>query len=196
MKGFARRVRQSGFLAGLLAVGLLAAGPVLAQDDDASEDKIAVADFRLKDLSGKQVSLHSRLKEGPVLISFWATWCKPCLQEMPHLDDINETWSERGLTTFAISIDKPRSQSKVRSYVNSKKFKFDVLLDPNEEAFRRMQGQSVPYVVLLKPDGEAQYVKVGYRPGDEKTLEAEIVKLLGEPEGEASEEGNTEEGES
>ena len=167
MKGFVRRLTESGLLAGLLAVGILAAGPVLAQDDDASEDKIAVADFRLKDLKGKQVTLHERLKQGPVLISFWATWCKPCLQEMPHLDDINDTWSERGLTTFAISIDKPRSQSKVRSYIQSKRYKFDVLLDPNEEAFRRMQGQSVPYVVLLKPDGEAQYVKVGYRPGDE-----------------------------
>ena len=92
------------------------------------------------------------------------------------------------------------NQSDIYGFVEIEEIVFGeksaIVLDPNEEAFRRMQGQSVPYVVLLKPDGEAQYVKVGYRPGDEKTLEAEIVKLLGEPEGEASEEGNTEEGES
>jgi peroxiredoxin len=137
-----------------------------------------VADFRLKALDGTQVSLHERLDRGPVLISFWATWCKPCLQEMPHLDEIAARYRERGLSVFAISIDQPRSHNRVRSYMQSHKYSFDVLLDPNQDAYRKLNGQSVPYVLLLDPNGEVAYVKLGYRPGDEKILEDAISALF------------------
>ncbi len=168
------RTAATVLMTGSLLLGAAVAG---SSRTDAEQSK-AVADFTLKDLDGKSASLYENLDTGPVLISFWATWCKPCLQEMPHLDEIAAKYDEHGLTTFAISIDKPRNKSRVRSYIKSKKYGFRTLLDPNQDAYRGLQGQSVPYVLLLDGSGEVVYVKVGYRPGDEKKLEEAIATLL------------------
>jgi peroxiredoxin len=143
-----------------------------------AEERMATADFRLKNLEGRSVSLHQSLADGPVLIAFWATWCKPCLQELPRLSEMTPQWSEKGLTVQAISIDKARSHGRVRSYAHSQDFAFDVLLDPNQEAFRKLQGSSVPFLVLLDSTGEKRLVKVGYRPGDEHSIAAAVDSLF------------------
>jgi peroxiredoxin len=175
-------VRRTLFTLALSAL-TVAFGPAPARCDEESHAR-KVADFRLKALDGTQVSLHERLDRGPVLISFWATWCKPCLQEMPHLDEIAKQYREKGLSVFAISIDQPRSHNRVRSYMQSHKYTFDVLLDPNQDAYRKLNGQSVPYVLVLDTSGEAAYVKLGYRPGDEKILEESIAALFDGADGE------------
>jgi peroxiredoxin len=144
-----------------------------------SDTRKSVANFTLKNLDEKPSALYDLLAQGPVLISFWATWCKPCLQEMPHLSDVAKAYEGHGLTTLAISIDEPRNKSRVRSYIQSKHFAFQTLLDPNQDAYRKLQGQSVPYVLLLDKTGQVSYAKVGYRPGDEATLESAVKKLLG-----------------
>ncbi len=164
---------RTGRMLLLVGLGLLAAAPIHAQDNAP-----AVPDFRLKNLDGKSISLHESLATGPVLVSFWATWCKPCLQEMPHLNDIHAEFSEQGLQVFLITIDLPRNHNRVRSYVRSHDYDFEVLLDPNKDAFRKLHGQSVPYVVLLRQDGKPAYVKLGYRAGDEKDLAKAIEELL------------------
>lgn len=174
MRSGSRWLRPAGVGAPVL-LAIACAYVSLASADDAP---IAVADFSLKSIAGGDVSLHESLAKGPVLITFWATWCKPCLQELPKLDAMWADWSEQGLTTFAVSIDKPRSHGRVRAYTRSAGFGFDVLLDPNQEAFRKLQGQSVPYLVLLDSSGDAAYTKVGYRPGDEKALAEAVDALL------------------
>ena len=166
------RVFQLAALAGVFVLSITAGG-VRAEEQDA-----AVADFTLKTLKGETMSLHEELDRGPVLVSFWATWCKPCKQEMPHLVDLHDSFAEKGLTVMAVSIDQPRSAAQVRKYVNSEKFPFAVLLDPNKDAFRKLQGQSVPYLVLLDATGDPTYVKSGYRPGDEKHLEEAVAALF------------------
>jgi peroxiredoxin len=158
----------------LASLGALATIPVALADDEAK----TVPNFTLQDIEGKDHSLYASLEAGPVLVSFWATWCKPCKQEMPHLEEIYQTYADQGLSVYAVSIDKPRNKSRVRSEIQAKKFTFTTLLDPNQDAFRKLQGQSVPYVMLLGPDGEPAYVKMGYRPGDEKALEEAVRTLL------------------
>lgn len=177
-------------LAALAAFSLFLSQPGRSEEAAGSapeETKKSAPNFTLKDLDEKPVALYDLLEKGPVLVSFWATWCKPCLQEMPHLSDLAKTFETNGLTTVAISIDEPRNKSRVRTHVQSKDYAFRTLLDPNQEAYRKLQGQSVPYVLLLDQQGHAAYVKVGYRPGDEATLEAAVRDLLHLPEGNTKE---------
>ncbi len=141
--------------------------------------RAAVApDFTLEDLNGDLFTLSDHLGEGPVLISFWATWCKPCKDELPHLQDLFEEYSDRGLTLITISADSPKTQAKVRPYVRSKGYTFPVLLDPDQEVLQLFQGTTLPLRVLIDREGNIVDTHQGYNPGDEVALEREIVELL------------------
>jgi cytochrome c biogenesis protein CcmG/thiol:disulfide interchange protein DsbE len=138
--------------------------------------------FRAVDLDGEKVVLEDFLGRGPVLVQFWATWCKPCLKEMPYIQRMHEAYAERGLTVLSVATDSPKTQSRVKREVRGKKFTFRVLLDPAEELLRQLQGREVPYVVVIDAEGSFRYRHSKYRPGDEKKLEEIVVALLGEPE--------------
>jgi len=101
-------------------------------------------DFSLKDLKGKTVKLSDQLENGPVLIDFWATYCKSCLHEMPLLNEILKKYRDRGLQMLAISTDSPKSAAKVRPYINSSDYEFTVLLDSKQEVRRLFGGTATP----------------------------------------------------
>ncbi|MFH1679151.1 MAG: redoxin domain-containing protein, partial [Candidatus Eisenbacteria bacterium] len=90
-------------------------------------------DFTLENIEGKSINLAKTLEKGPVILDFWALWCKPCLQALPGTDEIARRYKEKGLTVLTINTDSPRSLAKVRSYVKSKGFSFEVLLDSNNQ---------------------------------------------------------------
>jgi peroxiredoxin len=138
--------------------------------------------FRAVDLKGEKVMLEDFLGSGPVIVQFWATWCKPCLKEMPYIQRMYEEHAERGLTVLSVSIDEPKLQSRVKREVRSRKFTFRVLLDPARDILRMLQGSDVPYLVVIDADGQYRYRHAGYRPGDEKELEKIVVGLLGDAE--------------
>lgn len=137
-------------------------------------------DFILKDLEGKQVKLSEVLKNGPVLIDFWATWCKPCLEELPAVEDIYRKYRDRGLQVIAISLDNTKSRSRVKPYVKSQGYEFIVLLDETSEVRKLYGGTEMPYTVLIHPDGTIVYSHLGFSPGDEKKLEEAVAKLIQE----------------
>ena len=135
----------------------------------------AVPDWTLEDIAGNRVGLHEQLDKGPVLVSFWALWCAPCLKELPHLDKLA---AEQGgeLTVLAINIDSPRSVHKVPSYVSTKGYEhLTVLLDTAGDVQRKMQvGGTMPFLMLLDAQGREAYRHVGYREGDEIVLGEEV----------------------
>ena len=92
-------------------LALLVASPVPAAD--------IAPDFNLRSPEGKRVHLKSLLEEGPVLLDFWATWCKPCIKAMPKLQEIYDQYSERGLTVIGVNEDGPRGQSKVKPFLRA-----------------------------------------------------------------------------
>jgi peroxiredoxin len=150
-----------------------------------------VPNFKVKNLAGKSVELSDFTARGPVLIDFWATWCKPCLRELPHVEALREEFGEQGLQVLAVSVDQTRSLSKVKSYVKTHKYGFEVLLDPNQRLLRQLKGTTVPYVLLVSPEGERLFTHTGYREGDEKQLKEVIASVMadfsagGEEDGEA-----------
>jgi peroxiredoxin len=147
----------------------------------------AAPDFTLQNLDGKPMSLAKALEKGPVILDFWALWCKPCLQALPGTDELARRFADRGLTVFAINTDSPRSIAKVRSYAKSMGFSFEVLLDPNSDMLRLYRFSRIPQLFLIAPDGKIAFSKLGYSPGQEKLLAHEIEKVLpAEPEAEGS----------
>ena len=132
----------------------------------------------LKMLNGKSTDVSSFLEDGPILINFWATWCAPCIKEMKYLDKFNKKYAESGFQVVSINTDTPRSLSKVKSFVKSRGYSFELLMDPKSEFIRKAGGKVLPFLLLVNTDGTIFKRHMGYSPGDEITLEKEIGELI------------------
>jgi peroxiredoxin len=154
---------------------------VLAQNED-DQNKMVFQNFILENLDGDFIELEEEIGEGPVLLSFWATWCKPCKEELKEYNKLFRKYSDSGLKIFAISIDNEKSIAKVKPYARTNDFQFTVLLDPNSEAARMYYAQMVPYSVILNKSGEIIYSHLGYKKGDELEIDRIISKLVSKQE--------------
>ena len=116
-------------------------------DNDADVEK---ADFSLKDLKGKKVTL-SELRGKIVVVNFWATWCQPCMQEMPDLDRLYTHFEPQGLVVLSITDDQP---FKVSSYVNTANYHPPVLLDPEGKVSKQFHVEGIPRTFIFNRDGK------------------------------------------
>ncbi len=135
-------------------------------------------DFTLEDLDGNDVELFKEVGDGPILLSFWATWCKPCLEELNEYKQIYNEYKDQGFKMYAISTDDENSVAKVKPLVKSKGYNFPVLLDTNSDAVRLYYAQSVPYSVILNKQGMIIYSHLGYMKGDEVKVKQIIVSEI------------------
>jgi cytochrome c biogenesis protein CcmG/thiol:disulfide interchange protein DsbE len=153
---------------------------ILAVQSARAQSGREAPDFTLEDLDGDWVSLQDVVGDGPLLISFWATWCRPCLEELRELQILFEEYEPRGLTMLAISTDSERSIAKVKPLVRSKGYTFCVLLDTNSDVARLYYAQNIPYTVIIDSAGSIVYTHMGYRKGDELEVREVIDGLLGD----------------
>ena len=148
-----------------------------AQKEHATSSK-KIPSVVLKDLKGKSVNTAEMGFEGPVVISFWATWCSPCKKELNTIHELYPDWQdETGVTLVAVSIDDEKTKARVSVYANGKAWDYKILLDPNGDFKRAMGVNNVPHTFLIDSDGNIVYSHNNYAPGDEDQLFEEILKL-------------------
>jgi len=104
--------------------------------------------------------------------------CEPCKKEMKFLNEFHRKYSEYDFKVISINMDSPRSMSKVKKYVKSSKYEFDVLVDPRMSLFKKMGGSIMPFVVVVDNKGVVTNKHIGYNLGDEVALEEEIKVLI------------------
>lgn len=115
----------------------------------------------------------------PIVISFWATWCKPCIKELNTIAEEYEDWvEETGVKIIAVSIDDSRNMSKVKPKVNAEMWEYEIYCDPNRDFARAMGVSSVPHTFLLNADKEIIWQHKGYVDGDEIELYEKIEELV------------------
>jgi peroxiredoxin len=154
------------FVTCALAVGV----PAFAADK--------ATDFTLRDVNGQDVHL-SQYQGKVVVLSFWATWCGPCKEEMPHLQKLYADHGNDGLVVLSISTDDARSASKVKPYIMSMGYTFPVLLDKEASVIGTYNpSKTLPFTVVIDRSGNVVHVASGYNPGDEVGLTKEIEPLL------------------
>lgn len=165
-------------LASVLTVGLSMSGcssdstpPTPTHDTNVGN---LAPDFQFYDSQERLVSL-SDLRGKPVVLNFWATWCGPCVYEMPYLQQVYEEWSDRGLVLLTINMGGTSSQ--VEEFLQSHNLSLPVLLDTKRDVAARYNIRYVPTTFFIDRDGTIQAVKVGAFPNKE-AIEGDLNKIM------------------
>ena len=157
-----------------LLVCLLVSGSACA----GSLERATAATFTAESLTGRILDLDSLRVRGPVILDFWATWCKPCAAEFVELQSLQNEFQGRGLTVIGISVDGPRNLSKVRPFVASRRIGFSIVLDEDSSLQEKFQVQTVPTTLLIDPTGVIAERHEGYEPGDLQEMKRLLLRML------------------
>jgi len=130
--------------------------------------------FQLHNLEGEPVSLGD-LRGKPVILNFWATWCRPCVSEMPFIQRVYEEQSAEGLVLLAINIGGTSSQ--VKEFLQGHNLSLPVLLDTKQDVAQRYKIQYIPTTFFIDKEGIIQAVKVGTFPSKE-AIEGDLNKIM------------------
>jgi peroxiredoxin len=168
------RISTFGWFGRGAIAAIVIASTAFAASGDASGPAPA---FTLNALSGQQGAL-SQYKGQVVMVNFWATWCGPCQQEMPLLDQMYKKYKPAGFTLIGVNVDK--ESPAVKELLARKPVSFPVLLDPANQVSKAYHVDEMPSSVIIDRKGEIRYIHRGYRPGDENEYQDRIRQLIRE----------------
>ncbi|MGE5355336.1 MAG: TlpA family protein disulfide reductase [Deltaproteobacteria bacterium] len=135
----------------------------------------------LKDLSGKIVKTDDIIGKNKItVVSFWATWCVPCMRELEIYSEIYDEWKEKyDIQIIAVTIDNTRQLAKVKPLVAQKQWQFTVLSDVNQDLMKALNFTFVPQTFILNNEGNIVFDHSGFKPGDELEMEKIFDELQG-----------------
>jgi peroxiredoxin len=162
------------FLQRCAMAAIVAASAALAAGGDAGGPAPA---FELTNLAGQPGTL-SEYKGQVVMVNFWATWCGPCQQEMPLLDQMYKKYKPAGFTLIGVNVDK--EAPAVKELLARKPVSFPVLLDPANQVSKAYHVDEMPSSVIIDRKGQIRYIHRGYKPGDENEYQDRIRQLIRE----------------
>ena len=152
---------------------LLLAGCSIGFSRDTGGEKIA-PDFQLKNLEGELVTLRD-FRGKPVLINFWATWCPPCREEMPYLQQVYDEWTSKGL--ILLTIDIGESPTTINKFFAENNLSLPVLLDTDKEIGQAYGITGIPETFLIDKDGIIRKKQIGAYP-DKKAIESDLSLIM------------------
>jgi len=129
----------------------------------------------------------AELRGQVILLNFWATWCRPCIEEMPLLEELHTQYRDADFTVLGVNIEDTTDSDKLRqvnSFVNSKNITFPILYDHQKAVFNAIQEQIIikqmglPTTLFIDSNGDVRYLHEGYRPGDEHYYRQIIERLI------------------
>ena len=160
------------FIHTLALIFLLLTAPEMASPVGAE-----AGNFTLKSAEGSNVRL-SEYRGQVVLLNFWASWCGPCRQEFPHLDNLQRKYAELGFTVFGVNVEQDReSADKVLRDIP---VSFPVLFDDSNQVSELYNVDAMPMTVLVDRNGIVRFLHRGYRPGFEMAYDKQVRALVKE----------------
>lgn len=164
----------------ILAIGATLGFAFKSTSLDTDGEGKKVPSVLIKDVEGNTVNTGELTNDGkPIVISFWATWCKPCKLELNTINEIYPDWQdETGVKLIAVSVDNERTKNMVKPYVNSAAWDYDILMDVNGDFKRALGVNNVPHTFLVNKEGKIVYSHSGFVPGDEEALYEHILELV------------------
>lgn len=163
----------------IIAIALVASLSIYAQEPAAAKALAKLPAVAIQDINGKPFNTADIQNDGkPIIVSLWATWCKPCIAELLAISDEYEDWvEETGVKLYAVAIDDAKTSARVAPFVNGKGWEYTVLLDVNSDFKRAMNVNDVPYMCILNGKGEIVWQHTSYAPGSEHEV-YEVLKSL------------------
>lgn len=136
---------------------------------------------QVKNLEGQPLDFKTVADSGKItVISFWATWCVPCIKELEAINEHYADWKEKyNLKMVAVSIDDARNSKKVKPKVLGFGWDYDIILDENSDLARAMNVNNPPMTFIVDRNGNVVWSHQGYTPGAEEELEAQIKRIAG-----------------
>lgn len=169
--------RTTQFWRALLVCTLVLGSLLTARQALAIAEGDGAPDISLTDLSGKPVSLAA-LKGKVVLVDFWASWCKPCREELPVLEGLQKKYGAQGLVIIGVNVDKDAGVAKKFLEDNKLNLSFTLANDAQHKVAASYAPPTMPSSYLVGRDGKVRFVHAGFRASDAKSMETEIQTLL------------------
>ena len=157
--------------------GVFIASLMMLSANVVAETKVQAPDFTLKSISGENKRL-SDFKGQVVLLNFWASWCVPCRQEMPILNDIHKKYEALGFAVLGVNVDQ--KSEKAIKYLKDTPVDFPVLYDPEGKVSKLYSVSAMPSTAIIDRDGNVRYIHPGYKEGDEQKYRNKIKDLMRE----------------
>jgi len=143
----------------------------------AEEMNVPAPDFTLESRQGENLRLQDFRGE-VVMLNFWASWCGPCRQEMPLMDDLYAQYKDLGFTILAVNVDENRDEA--HRFLDKVPVSYPILYDPESNVSEQYEVQAMPTTVMIDRDGNARFLHRGYQPGYEDDYEQQIRQLVRE----------------
>lgn len=167
-EGVTATMTKKAALIAAMILGVTATGSAIEAGRRAPEINLRTADgqsVRMSDLRGKVV-----------IVDFWASWCEPCREELPVLEQLHQRYGQRGLVVVGVGIDREAGQ--YRSFLQRMDLSFPVVHDSGHQVAERYAPPTMPSSFIIDRNGVIRHVHEGFRRSDARELEQKVRELL------------------